>query len=248
MIRPFLLALALLTQNTNTPPDQSAPPDAPAPPPTAPAATSLKEVAPGVFDYNGIRLDQKNHRVTFPATVSFRQGLIEYVMVNEKGKSYESLLKTAIQPRDLHVAMLLIGLKEDAKANATAQPPPSAIDAAYLQTAPKLKGAPVLLSVAWSQDGKKKEMPLESWVFNRETNRPMSPGPWTYNGSLIDHGVFLADEELSIAAVITDPTALVNNTRKGYDNEDIWQVREEVVPPLDTPVELSITLAEPTSK
>ena len=151
MIRPFLLVLALLTQSTNTPPEQAAPPDAPAPPPTAPAAPVLREVAPGVLDYHGVRLDKKNRRVTFPATVSFRQGLIEYVMVNDKGKTYESLLNTTVQPRDLHVAMLLIGLKEDTKANADAPPPPSAIDAAYLQTAPKLKGTPASASPASSR-------------------------------------------------------------------------------------------------
>jgi hypothetical protein len=87
-------------------------------------------------------------------------------------------------------------------------------------------------------------MPLEDWVFNLQTKHTMSSGPFTYNGSLVEDGVFLADTELSLVAVITDPTALVNNTRPGYDNEDIWQVREEVVPALDTPVEIGITLTK----
>jgi hypothetical protein len=150
-----------------------------------------------------------------------------------------------VQPRDIHIALLLIGLKDNTKANAEEPAPPSAIDAGYLRSAPKLKGTPVLLSVAWTQDGKRKEVPAEDWVLNLQTKHHMSSGPWTYNGSMVQDGVFLADQELSIVAVITDPTALVNNTRKGYDNEDIWQVREAAVPPLDTPVEISITLAAP---
>lgn len=201
----------------------------------------MREVAPGILEYNGVRLDKKNHRISFPATVNQRQGLIEYLLVNEKGKIHESLLATKVLPRDIHLALLLIGLKETANPNEPL--PPTAIDTPYLQSAPKLKGTPVLLSVAWTQDGKRREAAAEEWIFNLQTNRPMTPGPWTYNGSLVRDGVFLADQELSIMAVITDPTALVNNPREGYDNDEIWQAREKRVPPLDTPVEVTITLA-----
>ena len=210
-------------------------------------SADLKEVSPGVFELNGIRLDKQNHRISFPATVNQRQGLIEYLLVNEKGKVHESLFSTKILPRDIHVALLLIGLKENPKANAKDQIPPSAIDTAYLQTAPKLQGPPVTISVSWTQDGSRKEVPAEDWIFNLQAKHTMTQGPWTYNGSMVENGVFLADQELSLVAVITDPTALVNNPREGYDNDEIWQVQEKAVPPLDTPVELTITLAESTT-
>ncbi|HEV3270903.1 MAG TPA: YdjY domain-containing protein [Candidatus Methylacidiphilales bacterium] len=223
-----------------------------APPPGAPtpaAAPVVHEVAPGIFEYNGVRLDKEHRRISFPATVNQRQGLIEYLLVNEKGKVHESLFATKVLPHDIHIALLLIGLKEEANVNPNEPVPPSAIDSAYLQSAPKLKGPPVQLSVAWTQDGKRKEVPAEEWILNLQTNRPMTPGPWIYNGSLVEDGVFLADQDLSIVAVITDPTALANNPREGYDNDEIWQVQEKAVPPLDTPVEFSITLpASATAK
>jgi len=118
----------------------------------------------------------------------------------------------------------------------------------YLQSEPKMNGPAVQLSVAWTQEGKRKEVPVEDWILNLETNHPMTNGPWTYNGSMIQDGVFLADQEFSIVSVVTDPTALVNNPRKGYDNNGIWQIRDDVVPPLDTPVEISITLTETSSR
>ena len=231
-----------LAQTTNPPTPQAPPPTAGTPP----AAQALREVAPGILEYNGVRLDKKNRRISFPASVCFRQGLIEYLLVNEKGKTYESLFATKLSPLDIHLAMLLIGLKQDAQANPNAIAPPPTLNPTYLQSAPKLNGPSVRLSVAWIQDGKRKEVSAEDWILNLDTNHPMTNGPWTYNGSMIQNGVFLADQELSIVAVVTDPTALVNNPRKGYDNNDIWQVRD-VVPPLDTPVEVSITLAEPTT-
>jgi len=208
----------------------------------APSAPALREVSPGILEYNGVRLDKKNHRISFPAAVNQRVGLIEYLLVGEKGKVHESLLATKVLPHDIHVALLLIGLKETA--NPSDRVPPSAIDSSYLHSAPKLKGTPVQLSVAWTQDGKRQEVPAEEWIFNLQTNHVMTPGSWTYNGSLVEDGVFLADQEFSLVAVITDPTALVNNPREGYDNDEIWQVQEKAVPPLDTPVEVSITLAE----
>ena len=223
-----LFLFSLLAQTTNL---------LPAPTPV------MREVAPGIFEYHGIRLDQKNHRISFPATVNQRVGLIEYLLVNEKGKVHESLFATKVVPHDIHLALLLIGLKENATANSKEPAPPQAIDTPYLQSAPKLKGTPVRISVAWTEDGKQKEVSAEQWVLNLQTGHAMTPGPWTYNGSMMQNGVFLADQELSLVAVITDPTALVNNPRDGYDNDEIWQLQDKAIPPLDTPVEISITLA-----
>ncbi len=218
-----------------------------APQKTPPPAPIVREVGPDKLEFKGILLEKKKQRISFPGAVNQRDGLIEYVLVSEKGKTHESLLATKVQPHDIHLALLLIGLKQDSKENANETAPPSAINSQYLQSAPKLKGAPVLLSVAWTQEGKRREVPVEDWILNLQTNHSMSRGTWTYNGSLIDeNGVFLADQELSIVAVVTDPIALVNNPREGYNDDQIWQVLKDAVPPLNTPVEISITL--PTSK
>jgi hypothetical protein len=214
------------------------------PPPAQDTPPALREISPGVFDYNGVQLDKKNHLISFPAAVNQNGGLVEYLLVNDLGKVHESLFSTKIQPRDIHLALLLIGLKEADKTNPKETVPPQAIDTAYLQSAPKLKGSPVKISVAWTQDGKQKSGPAEDWILNLKTNKPMSAGPWTYNGSMIENGVFLATQELSIIAVITDPTALVNNPRLGYDDDQIWQIQDKMVPPVDTPVVITITLAE----
>jgi hypothetical protein len=244
MVYPVLFLFGLLAQTTNPPPQQ----------PVSPAVGAhaaepvVHEVAPGIFDYHGVRLDQKKRQISFPAEVNQKVGLIEYLLVNEKGKVHESLLATKIIPHDIHLALLLIGLQEDSTANANEAVPPQAIDTPYLQSAPKLKGPFVRISVAWTENGERKEVPADQWVFNLQSGKTMTAGPWTYNGSLVKDGAFLADQELSIVAVITDPTALVNNPREGYDNDEIWQANEKVIPPLDTPVDVIITIPEPTTK
>ncbi len=239
-MRHTLPVLLIATGIMALPAQTIVPNGAPTVTPKSPLA--LREISPGIFDFHGIRLDKKNRRISFPAVINQREGLIEYLLVNEKGKTHESLLSTKVSPRDIHLALLLIGLDPNALPAPNDQPPPDAIDSAYLQAAPKLKGVPVILSATWTAQGKPRQAALEDWIFNLQTNKVMTPGPWTYNGSMIEDGAFLADQELSIIAVITDPTALANNPRDGYDNDQIWQVDEERVPPLDTPVEVSITL------
>src|ERR1700761_3396593 len=64
------------TPATNTPPSIA----------DTAASLGLKEVSPGVLDYHGVKLDKKNHRISFPGTVNQKVGLIEYLLVNEKGK------------------------------------------------------------------------------------------------------------------------------------------------------------------
>ena len=53
---------------------------------------------------------------------------------------------------------------------------------------------------------------------------PMRHGAWTYNGSMFYNGKFLAEMDSSIAAMVTDPEALMNNRQPGHDNDQIWAV------------------------
>ena len=70
----------------------------------------------------------------------------------------------------------------------------------------------------------------------------MERGPWTYNGSLFSNGHFMAQVEGAFAALVTYPSALINNPRKGSDNDQIWAVNEKVIPPVKTPLEIAIQL------
>ena len=70
----------------------------------------------------------------------------------------------------------------------------------------------------------------------------MTRGEWRYNGSRVVEGNFLGQREGSIVAVIADPDALSNNPRPGRDNDQIWQVHTNAVPPVGTPVRITIQL------
>ena len=84
--------------------------------------------------------------------------------------------------------------------------------------APRLQGDRLTISATWSHDGKRETAPVENWIVNTTTKKPAENGPWLYTGSMFSSGKFLAQLEGCVAAVVTNPSALINNPRPGHDD------------------------------
>jgi len=211
----------------------------PAPPP----APVMREISPGVFEIGKIQLDQKTRTIRFPGELNLGEGILEYLLVTPQGSTHESLLTSDVQPSDLHFAMLLLGAKGSSPdAPGAGQAPTGQIDSEYLKTAPKLRGDGITISVKWKSGDAEKTTPVEDWVFNTVTKKAMERGPWIYNGSVFSNGHFMAQLEGAFAALVTYPSALINNPRKGSDNDQIWAVNSKAIPPDKTPLEITIQL------
>ena len=207
----------------------------------------IKQVATGVFELGLVRFDKKQKTVSFPAEVNMREGLIEYLMVGSAGKLHESLLRTEAEPGHIHVAMLLVGAKgspqkPSAPADAAVTNQPPWIDSASLKNSSPLKGDAVSIWLSWKTAGGEKRCRAEEWVFNQQTQAPRAQGNWIYTGSMVINGTFMAQRERSIAALVMDPFALINNPGRGHDNDEIWQVNSSVAPPDGTAVQITIKL------
>ncbi len=202
----------------------------------------VRNLGGNIYQIGGVKLDRNNRSASFSATVQMNDGLIEYLLVHHTGKTHESLFATAIEPFHLHTAMLLLGAKgspeSKGEVNASGQ-----LNAAALSHAPALKGDNVIIFVKWKSGEVEKRVPVEEFVLNDKTKRNASRGPWTYNGSgFYGGGKFAAQVEGSVIALVTDPTALINNPRPGRDNDSIWLVDPAKTPAKDTPVEITIQL------
>jgi hypothetical protein len=210
------------------------------PPPVAPI---MREVSPGIYEIGRIHLDQKLRTARFAGEVNMKEGIIEYLLVTTEGNTHESLLVTEVQPNDLHFAMLLLGAKvAGLDTPAPDKAPPPQIDSKYLKDAPKLRGDAIAITVNWKSGDAEKTGPVEDWIFNTETKKPMARGPWIYTGSMFSEGHFLAQLDGAFAALVTYPAALINNPRRGSDNDQIWTVNEKAVPAVKTPVDITIQL------
>lgn len=63
---------------------------------------------------------------------------------------------------------------------------------------------------------------------------------WVYTGSVVQNGRFVAQVGGSIVALYHDPAAMVDNASPGGESDKIWFVREDAVPPVGTPVMVTI--------
>jgi hypothetical protein len=201
-------------------------------PPERPDASALKPLDPGVFDLRGVTLDNARQTVSFPAAVNMTSNLVEYVVVCDDGKTHESLLRTSVEPQDIHVAMLLIG--------AQGSPPQKAAPPDEDKVLP---GDKARVWIEWrNKAGKSERVRAEDLALNDKTKRPMKHGDWVYNGSWIFNGRFVAQTERSIVSIIFDRDALMNSGHPQRGDDEIWFANTKRIPKLDHPVRVKIEL------
>jgi hypothetical protein len=201
-------------------------------PPEGAASTNCVfiQVRPGVFELGGIRFDQKARTASFRAAVNLREGPIEYVVVTTSGKIHESLLRTDVAPQHLHIAMLLLGAK-GAGTNALQEDPAQA-----------LPGDRVTVELSWTDKGRTRRVPADKFILDRKAKRTLRKGSWVYTGSRLRDDGFAAQQDGSIVSLITDPDALINNSRPGREDDDNWLPFSKGLPPAETVVEVTLRL------
>ena len=197
----------------------------------------LKQISDGVFEIGVVRLDKRERTVSFPGAVNQDRGLVEYFLVHSTGKTHESVLRTEAEPYHIHVAALLLGAQGATN---------TALGSG--RVGEPVAGEAVNVSISWKTNDVARSTRAEDWIFNLETKSSMTRGEWNYNGSRVVEGIFLGQREGSITAVIADPDALINNPRPGRDNDQIWQVNTNAVPPVGTPVQITIELQSSRDK
>lgn len=201
--------------------------------PTAPVTNSpaLRSTGPGSYAIGDVRFTTTNRTVRLPASVNMVEGLVEYWLVAGDGKTHESIFRTTVEPLHLHLAMLFLGAKGSTNAN------PDKLDSRLA-----VPGDAIRIWAEWTVEKKVIRRRAEELVTNRKERKPMSDGPWTYNGSWTFEGRFVAQTERSFISIIRDPAALANNPRPGRDDDELWEANTPLLPPVGTPVEILIEL------
>lgn len=217
----------LPSAETNLPPGQLVLPSA-----SAPTNPPLRDLGAGRFQLGEVRFDRGQRTVEFPATVNLREGNIEYVIVHANGKTHESLLRTTAEPYHVQLGFLLLGARGAGAANLSPDP------------AVAIPGDAVTVEMQWTQAGVTNRARVEDFVQDRKAGGPLSRGPFVYTGSRIREDGFAAQLDGSIVSLITDADALVNNPRRGREDDDNWLVRTNGLPPLHTAVEVTIRLVK----
>jgi len=194
----------------------------------------LEKIGEGKFRLGDILVNKIERSISFPAQVNMDRGLLEYLLVHNKGKTHESLLRTRVAPYNLQIAFMLLGFEGTEQRLAMQGAPDT----------PRGDRVSILLSTATGQTATL--FPAESWLAIKtdETMTDVSGINWVFTGSYVDDGRFLAQETGSMAAIWHDPVALIDNASPGGESNRIWFVKQGAVPPVGTPVNVTIKPAK----
>lgn len=196
----------------------------------------LKPMGEGNFKIGKVILDKKTRTVSFPVKVNMDQNAVEYVLVTEQGKAHESIFTTTVTPSQVHLACVLLGMKQ-----------------VPLKAWPKdISEIPlpqrVNIEVTWPTNGPPKRIALHQFVIKSPGGRAvtervtLAKGDWFYNGSRFSGGAFAAEREGSIIAIIGDNAALLNGLRAGNRDDKIHMPNKAILPAKGRRVTMVLTL------
>jgi len=194
---------------------------------------NVRQTGSNTFRLGHVEFNKTQRTVSIPARVRMRKDVVEYGLVTEYGKGYESVLTTEARPMDIHVACLLLGQGQA----------PVTGDFNKAATFPTTNA--VVIEVAWETNGTPVRVPFADLVC-LTSGRPDPNAPvmelkrWLYSGSVIDQAGFAAQREGSIISLIRDPVALVNNPAPDRDNDDIHFPNAKLLPAEGTGVTVVI--------
>jgi hypothetical protein len=190
----------------------------------------FERIGPGRLRIGHIILDKSattTPTITMPARVNMQKGLIELVACSNGGKVWESIFVADVEPRDLNLALLLLGLnfKGGVKFQGDATLP---------------EGDKVIVFV--EKDGKRRR--VEDYVWDVPRKAPMERAGWVFSGSKFINGQFGAQVTRTLIATQHDPYTILDNPMPTGADSSEFEVNSQVTPPVGTTVTLVIQPAK----
>jgi hypothetical protein len=188
--------------------------------PADPART-IEKISGTRFKLGAMEFDQATREIFVPAKVNMREGLLEYILVHESGKTHESLFSTAVKPTEFNVVMLLLNWKQSNAFFDFTEPERGGVPAPNAVNPPESQ---LEIHLAWKDAaGAAKSARIEDWLHQVEKKSKITQEPFIYTGSrIMPDGQFLAEQTGSIVALYVDPASIVNNPREGNELDDVW--------------------------
>ncbi len=198
----------------------------------APRATAINPPAtqPGLTNkLEHITVDVKNKQVRVECQSLAVESPLEFFCVVAGGPEHETVLRTLAKPSDIHLALLMLGLKPG-------QP------VRYAQAADRWyppMGPPVRIGVEFQKDGKLIQTSANRLMKNTKTGKPMPDLPWIFVGSqMMEDGTYAADVTGYVVSVVNfDLTVIDVPDLRSSDNETLeWQADLAALPPAGSTV------------
>jgi hypothetical protein len=175
-----------------------------------------------------VRVQPSALAISFPAQVNQRTGLVEYLMVHETGKTHESIFKTKVSAQQIHAAALLFAEKAAGGTNVL----------------PRVRN----IEVTWASDARTNRFAAAELILDREKKRALRETKWAYRGSRLVEGVFLAQRDGSLIAIMEDRDALIDQATPDASDDENWEPMTEKLPGVGAPVTVTLIFEKPPAK
>ncbi|MEM1211414.1 MAG: YdjY domain-containing protein [Planctomycetota bacterium] len=257
--KPLLLALgfALIAAQACTPTHTSsgvsesspapAPQTTPATAPVTPPNDRPKKenVQPAATLPAGITIDRDRKLVQLDAKVVLREGWLELLACTPGTKEHESILSVNTPPSVIHFALLTIGaepgspIRIESRGEELVAIPPS--------------GSVIAIELTYEDDGQAVTVPANQWVYNEASQAVMADNHWVFAGSKLrefeEGAAYIADLDGAAVSLVNFGSELLAKPNRLTDSNAVhgenFVVNTEVIPPLGTPVTLTLRLLDP---
>ncbi|RMG06942.1 MAG: hypothetical protein D6731_24775, partial [Planctomycetota bacterium] len=203
--------------------------------------------------FPGIRFYKDEERLEVRGRICLKRGpTLELLGCTPRGKTHESLLLFDCNPKQLHLALVMLGL----------QPTPQV--AAFGERKALTRGDRVVLEVSWRAEDTPPEDPsapapangrvtrrAEDLVYDQVRKDSMPRVGWVFTGSRnvlvpkppdweTKHEVYAAEYAGNVAAVYHDPDALLDTPLLEGGDDTVYVAYSDRVPERGTPVVLRL--------
>lgn len=158
--------------------------------------------------------------LAFPARFELQEGALEVVIAKPNGRLHETLLVTSCSA--LQIQTLLYLLHAD---NGARQPVKFG-----------RRGDIVDIDIEWTNDdGKKLREPIESWIIDNRTKKPMERIGWVFVGSDVRNGVFQADSEGNVVINWSSGSTVLDCADPDSENDMLHSINTQKAQPKKHP-------------
>ncbi len=213
----------------------------------APVKPVIEKLDETRFRIGEVTFDRKTREIRFPTKVNMTEGLLEFIIVHEKGKIHESLLVTTISPTHLNLAFTLLRYPPSPEL----YPLPNETGGTsgdFPKVDPAIMAAArVAIEVEWQDGGRTRRVPINDWIQHAVKTTAMPPGPWVYGGSFIYDGQYSPETTGDIAAIFIALSALINYPGEDNGDDTVWVPYLKRVPDPGTNVTVVIAPYKPAN-
>lgn len=204
----------------------------------APPVGELKPLGKDRFQVGRIVVDKRAGTFTVPGRVHVLGQPLEYLATAPGGmKEYETLLELDASGSEFNLACILLGLERDPKQGPFYQ----------FSEAP-VAGPRVSISIAWTEGGKRRQVPAAEALLNPEAGAKPESVEWVYTGSIPapPGGQFAADVTGTLVGFVHDGNTIIESVLGlGIGAYGSVSGNRALLPAIGTAVELIVEVPRP---